>query len=115
MTRALTDAESNAIRIVAERLAPDAGRQLLADLHLATAESVTPDGSRIAFSISGYQRPPYRGQRSFGVQGDLLDKDGVKLTFDLFADENGRLLEMELIRWAEGSLVGPDWTTLKLY
>lgn len=115
MTRMLTEAETSAIRIVAQKLPPDTARQLLTDLDHATADLGTPDGSRILFTISGYQRPAYRGQRSFGVQGDMLDKDGVKLSFDLFADENGRLLEMELIRWGEGGLISPDWSTLTLY
>lgn len=33
----------------------------------------------------------------------------------LFADQNGRLLELELIRWGDGDLIDPDWKTLKLY
>jgi hypothetical protein len=115
MIRSLTKAEADVIRLVAGKLPLDIGRQLLLDLSLAKAESVIPDGSRVQFTLADYQRPPYRGQRSFGVSGKLLDNDGASLSFDLFADENGRLFELELIRWDEGELISPDWPTLKLY
>jgi len=115
MKRQLTNAELDVIRLMAEKLRPDRQRRLLADLGLATAEAATQDGSRIIFDISGYQRPPYRGQHSFGVEGELLDKDGAKLSLDLYADENDRLLELEIIRWGEGNLIDPDWETLILY
>jgi hypothetical protein len=115
VTRSVTDAESALIRRVAEKLPQDRQIQLLDDLLHATAEPATPDGSRVTFEISGYQRPPYHGQQSFGVEGELLDSDGAKLSFDLFADENGRLLEFELIRWGEGSLISPNWSSLRLY
>lgn len=115
MKRSLTDAEELVIRRVAEKLSEERQLRLLDDLAHATAEPATPDGARVVFDISGYQRPPYRGQHSLGVEGELLDKDGAKLSFDLFADENDRLLEMELIRWGEGNLIDPDWSTLKLY
>lgn len=115
MKRSLTDAEEAVIRRVAEKLPKEQQRRLLDDLAHARAEPATPDGARIVFDISGYQRPPYRGQHSFGVEGELLDKDGEKLSFDLFADGNNRLFELELIRWGEGDLIDPDWSTLKLY
>jgi|JRYI01.1.fsa_nt_gb hypothetical protein len=115
MTRLLSIWEQKIIRRVAEKLAPDRQRQLLDDLANATAIAATPDGARVQFFISGYEHPPYRGQHSFGVSGELLDKDKTKLSFDLFADENDRLLELELIRWGEGDLIDPDWETLKFY
>jgi len=49
------------------------------------------------------------------VQGELRDKDGARLSFDLFADENGHLLELELVRWGEGDLIEPDWSALAFY
>ncbi len=45
----------------------------------------------------------------------MLDKDGAELSVLLHADENGRLFELEFVRWDEGPLVGPEWGTLKLY
>jgi hypothetical protein len=115
MKRSLTEIEKSIIRQIAERLPFNKQHQLLDDLSRSQAEPVTPDGARIVFHISGYQRPPYRGQHSFGVEGELQDKDGAKLSLDLFADENDRLLELELIRWGEGDLIEPDWRTLKFY
>ena len=115
VTRSLANADVDVIRLVAGKLPADAGRQLLLDLDSATAESVIPDGSRVQFTLADYQRPPYQGQRSFGVSGRLLDSDGTSLSFDLFADEKGRLFELELIRWGDGELISPDWSTLELY
>ena len=115
MKRPLTEIEIGLIRQVAERLPRHKQEQLLDDLAHAQAEPATSDGSRTTFDISGYQRPPYRGQHSFGVEGELRDRDGAKLSFDVFADENGRLLELEIVRWGDGNLIDPDWSTLKLY
>src|SRR5216683_2103044 len=115
MKRRLTEMETKVIRRVAEKLPKDLQQQLLTDLVHSQAEDATPDGSRVVFHISRYQHAPYRGQHSYGVEGDLVDKDGETLSFDLFADENGRLLELEVIRWAGGPLIEPDWDTLKLY
>jgi len=115
MKRPPSEPEKNIIRRVAERLSSGESRLLLDDLEKSEAEPVGASSARIVFHISGYERPPYRGQRSFGVGGDLLDKDGTKLSFDLFADENGHLLELELIRWGEGDLIEPNWSTVKFY
>ena len=115
MKRSISESEVKVIQRVAERLEPDRRRQLLDDLARATAIPATEDGSRVQFEIQGYERPPYRGQRSFGVSGELLDRDGTKLSFDLFADENDRLLELELIRWGDGDLLEPNWASMQLY
>jgi hypothetical protein len=45
----------------------------------------------------------------------MFDKDGADLTVLLHADKNGRLLELEFIRWGEGDLLGQKWETLTLY
>lgn len=113
--RLLTQTERNVIRAIAEKLSPDSQRQLLADLELASAYSALPDDSLIKFNINGYDRPLYDGQHSFGVEGELLDRDGTRVGLILFADQNDRLLELELIRWGNGDLIDPDWETLKLY
>jgi hypothetical protein len=112
--RPLTQIERSVIRAIAEKLPPDRQRQLLADLDLATAHPALPDGSIVTFSIAGYDRSPYCGQHSFGVEGELVDKDGTKVGLILFADPNDRLLELELIRWGDGDLIDPDWSTFKL-
>jgi hypothetical protein len=115
MKRLLSDTEKKVISRVAENLPEGQRRQLLDDLANASAESATPDGARTVFDISGYDRPLYQGQHSFGIEGELLDKDGANISFDLYADENGRLLELELIRWDGKALIDPNWNTLKLY
>lgn len=114
MRRLPTEIEKEVVRRVAERLAPEVRRQLLDDLSQSEVEEETPDGSRRVFHISGYSRPS-GGQHSFGVEGQLIDKDGTQLSFDLYADLNGRLFEFELVRWGEGSLIDPDWSALKLH
>lgn len=113
--RDLTSAEKHVIREVALRL-PDCERdRLLEDMEQATAESRSVDGSRIAFSIAGYERPPYRGQHPFPVEGKVQDRDGRELSVLLHADENGRLFELELVRFDEGGVIGPVWSTLRLW
>ena len=98
----------------ASKLAKDQRAQLLKDLEDASAELGTADGSRVLFDIAGYERPPYRGQHPFSVEGRMLDSDGNELSVLLYADENDRLLELEFIRWDSCDLLGPRWDTLKL-
>ena len=82
----------------------------------ATADVFATEGAlRIVFCINGYDRPPYRGQHSFGVEGKVNDSDGQLLMIDLFADQNDRLLELEIVRYADGPIKGPDWASLVLY
>lgn len=86
--------------------------QLMDDLENAAAESVTPDGSRVMFEIKGYQHPPYQGQHPFGIIGYTTDEDEVELEIILYADENNRLLELEVIRWGDGPILSPNWEGL---
>jgi hypothetical protein len=44
----------------------------------------------------------------------FLDSDGIELSVLLHADENGRLLELEFMRWDSSDLLGPNWETLRL-
>ena len=67
------------------------------------------------FDLSGYLRPPYRGQHSYPSEGKMRDRDGAEVTVVLYADENDRLLELEFIRWGDGDLIGPDLSTIELY
>jgi len=78
--RPLTTEERTLITRVADRLDQSERDQLRADADNATAVPATPDGSRIRFEILGYQRPPYRGQHPFGVEGKMLDRDGTELS-----------------------------------
>jgi hypothetical protein len=113
-TRPLTDNERDLISRAAEKLGDGGGERLLTDMESAVATPATADGSRIMFEIAGYKRPPYRGQHPFGVEGQMRDRDGTELSVLLHADENGRLLELEFVRWGDGDLIDPDWSTLSL-
>ena len=115
MNRPLTKGERDLIARIGKKLGGGEGAQLLADLENASVLSATGDGARAQFAIAGYDRPPYRGQHPYGVEGKMLDQDGAELSVLLHADENGRLLELEFIRWGEGNLIDPDWGSLRLY
>jgi hypothetical protein len=112
--RELTVREQAFIEAIAKLLADDDRRRLLMDLSLARANSETPDGSRIVFALAGYDRPTYRGQHPYPAEGKMRDRDGADITVMLHADESGRLLELEFIRWADGELIAPDWSTLQV-
>ena len=112
--RDLTSQEKRVIEAFARRLPEGQRKDLLADLSVASVLHVLDDGSRVVFSIAGYKRPPVRGQHAFPVEGRARDLDGAKLSVVLYADENHRLLELELIRFDPGSVRGPDWTTLEV-
>jgi len=113
--QALTGDEKLVISRIAEMLPGNKRLQLMADMENAIAEARDDDGSRVVFQIIGYQRPPYKGQHSFGIAGKLSDKDGTELWLDLYADENDRLLELEIIRPGPGRILGPDWSSLVLF
>jgi hypothetical protein len=115
MMRSLTTDEKALIRRIAERLPAAQRESLLTDLASAMAEDASPDRGRVAFAINGYERPTYGGQHPFPVEGKVLDRDGAELSVLLHADENGRLLELELVRFDEGDVLKPDWSTLQLW
>jgi len=115
MKRSLTNDERDFIVRIAQKLGGSEGAQLLADMQNADAIPATGDSSRIQFEIPGYERAAYNGQHPYGVEGKMLDQDGVELSILLHADANGRLFELELLRWGEGDLIHPDWNTLELY
>ena len=114
MTRRLSTNEERAVRLLASGLEKAEQQQLLADLLICSVEPVTKDGARLQFAILGYQRPPYRGQHSYNVGGTLKDEDGADIDVTLYADENHRILELELIRWGDGPLIKPDWNSFQV-
>jgi hypothetical protein len=113
--RQLTYEEKKLIADVASKLDEGKRQLLLNDLARATVALANGDASLITFELSGYERPPYRGQHSYGIEGRVLDRDGVELSVLLYADENGRLFQLELMRWGDGDVRGPRWETLKLH
>lgn len=107
--------ELQLIKKFAEKLAPIERNQLLLDASNAMIQSAVADSSRLVFHISGYQRPSDGGQCLYAVEGKMLDADSAELDVLLFADKNGRLLELEFIRYDPGGLIGLCWNTLKVY
>ena len=112
--RTLTTVERQVIWAIADELGSADRAQLLADVENATARTVARDGSLIEFDIAGYTRPAFLGQRPLDVEGRVRDSDGVELEVLLHTDHNGRLLELELVRYEKGDVIAPDWSTLQL-
>jgi hypothetical protein len=109
---------SDAYKIISEmaqRLPAKERKRLLLDLEFSKAAPANEIGTIIAFTIAGYQRPHTIGSRLYDVEANVLDEDGSQLDLILHADANGRLMELEIVRYAEGSVIKPDWTTLSLY
>ena len=114
MKRPLTETENMLVVRMAAKL-PDRQRvQIIADLEHATAEPLNDDSSIVRFEIVGYQRAPSIGRHT-SVDGVAKDGDGAHLNVILFTDQNDRLYELEIVRFENGAIVGPDWTTLEFY
>lgn len=119
--RRLTALESKALFRMANEVGKDDERdQLMDDLGHCLVQEESPDGSRVIFHIEGYRRPPYHGQDSFRgkdqfpVEGVIKDADGVEMDVALYADENNRLLEFELVKHAVDQIIDPDWGSFRL-
>ena len=103
------------IEQVASRLPDEQQTQLLKDLSQASVDTSQSTGSLVRFHLETYVRPPYGGQRSFGIGAQMKDLDGVLLSLDLYADHNDRLLELEIIRWENDRAPSPDWDSLEFF
>ena len=114
MARKLSTEEEQAVRLLIAGLDTAEQRQILADLSDCTIEPLTQDCARLLFVIPRYQRPEYHGQHSYNVGGTMKDEDGTEVSVDLYADENHRILELELIRWGDGRLLKPDWSSFRV-
>lgn len=113
--RSLSTVERTIIEQMAEKMPAHLRSMLLSDLEVASVVDEMTDAAKISFAIPNYQRPIYRGQHSYGVEGRILDEDGVEISVILYADENNHLLELEFIRWGEGGVKALKLETLKLY
>ena len=111
--RNATTGERLAVLAIANALPDEQGHQMKADLEISQVEEES-GAARLRFVIPGYARPPYRGQHPFPVEGWMQDADGARLDVIPHADERGRLLELEIIRWSEGEIVGPRWDTFTI-
>lgn len=106
--------ESEAIRQMANRLTDSERAQIAEDLRCAYVLTSESQPGWIVLGLRGYERPAFRGQRPFGVDGRMLDTDGAEITVVLHADANGRLLEIELIRWDEREPIAPQWSSFEV-
>jgi hypothetical protein len=113
--RNLSENEKNLITRFSEKLDGTQRKQLLSDLDTAVVKLDAEDGSRVMFDIANYHRPAYAGQHLFNAEGRILDRNGAELSVLLYADENGHLLELEFIRWDSSRILGPRWSSLKVF
>ncbi len=97
-----------------EKLPDNQRAQIMSDLTRAAAEPLNDDESIVRFDIAGYQHPSSIG-RNVIVEGMAKDGDGADLEIILFTDHNDHLYELEIVRFEDGGLVGPNWTTLEFY
>jgi hypothetical protein len=112
--RPLSAAEKSALLILANKLPAHQKMSLLKDLVGCEVEALTLDGSRLGFKLQGYDRPPYVGQHSYSCEGSVLDTNNERITVCLYADQNDRLLELELIKWSDKQIQGVNWDTFEV-
>ena len=111
--RPLNATETSVVRWFADHVDDRKRQSLLADLDKALAEEIRDEQLTVRFEIDGYARPPYRLERPVLVDAAVLDADGTILAVILATDENGRLFELQVIRFERGPVLGPDWSTLR--
>ena len=109
-----TASEISVIRWFAERTGESQCQSLLRDLEKATVEELRNEQLALRFEINGYIAPPDRYERPLSVHAAVLDSDGATLDVELLTDQNGRLAGLDVFRYEEGPVRGPDWTTLRL-
>lgn len=107
--------EKSLIEGVARRLPSVDASVLVNDLARASAEDSFADRAKVAFIIEGYDRPAYGGQHRYPVEIRLVDADKSDLTAVLYADENNRLFELEIIRWDGGGVIAPSLDSILFY
>jgi len=89
----------------------EAGQRYLRDLEGCAVEELLADGSALRFHLARYLRPDDPRRYDLPTLGSITDEDGEDMSVVLFTDKNGRLSEMEFIRWGAGDVVAPDWST----
>jgi hypothetical protein len=116
--RPLTDSERHVIVTLSAEFKSDAERkQLLADLENCSVEEILSDGSLLSFNIIGYDRPSghsqglYHAKDGFRAEGGVKDADGGEIDVLLFADQNNRVYEFELVKHQPVPIIKPDWST----
>ncbi len=112
--RSLTSVEYAALLVFADELPCQERIGFLRGLENSQVEALSPDGSRLGFTLYEYVRPPYSGQHAYSREGCVQDADGEQVTVCLYADQNDRLLELELIKWSDNPIQAIQWETFKV-
>ncbi|WP_319276653.1 hypothetical protein [Stenotrophomonas sp.] len=95
------------IEAVAAVLPADPAAQLRADAGVVMA--VDESTLLVGFVLAGHARPTPPGDHPYPVDIEVPDADGEALSIILFADEDGRLLQLEIIRWDDEAVRAPRW------
>ena len=95
------------IEAVAAVLPAEPAAQLRVDVGVAMA--VDESTLLVGFVLAGHARPTPPGDHPYPVEIEVPDADGEALSIILFADEDGRLLQMEIIRWDDEAVRAPKW------
>jgi hypothetical protein len=114
MMRPPTTSEITVIRWFAERTDESQRQSLLNDLDKASVEEIRDEQLAIRFEIEGYSPPTDRYERPLPIPAAVLDTDGANLDVELLTDQNGRLARLDVFRYEQGPVQGPDWATLRL-
>jgi hypothetical protein len=109
-----TTTEIFAVNWFAERLSAGERAALLNDLDNSTAQVLQDEQLIVRFELRGYTRPTPAFDRLLPVDACVSDRDGARLSVVLSTDQNGRLFELRVIRFEQGPVLGPDWSTLRL-
>ncbi len=109
-----TASEIAVIRWFAERTDESHRQSLLADLEKATVKEIRDEQLALRFEIDGYVAPTERYERPLPIHAAVLDTDGATLDVALLVDQHGRLAGLDVFRYEQGPVQGPDWSTLRL-
>lgn len=72
------------------------------------------NGSFVYIDLDGVRRSSgHLGVREYPVCGNLRDTANGPVRACLWMDRRGRLCELELIFWGDGSSDKPDWSTVE--
>lgn len=105
----LTEHERAAVLALITHQPVERRERLISDLAVAEVKALNSDRSILRFHLPDYGRA--EGQNPLCPEGAVIDRDGAVLEVVVYTDRNHRLFELELIRYAEGDVIGPDWAT----
>lgn len=115
MKRPASPTETFLVTRLADHLPEAQRRQIISDLAASVVQPLNSSETIVEFLIAGYQRPENRGLEAYRIEGRTLDQDSSEVFVNLFADANGRLFQLEILRVLPGPLVAPNWDALQYY